>query len=110
MLSLLDRAAQVALRMEDQDRRLDLRPVRRRRLLDERLDVLPECAAELPVEYPEEVARAEHRDEVVHRALGHRRLEAVRMADDPRGHVAAVRAAEHAELLGVDEVELLDRG
>src|SRR4051794_19476877 len=30
------------------------------------------------------------------------------MADDPRRHVAAVRAAENTEAVGVDEVELFD--
>ena len=71
--------------------------------------VLVRERAEVALERPEDVARAHRGEEVVHRALGARGLEAVRVPDDPRRHVAAVRAAEHARALGVEEVEALER-
>src|SRR2546423_1781221 len=65
---------------------------------------------ELPCEAPEPVARAEGTDEMVDRPFRQRRLETLRVTDDPRSHIAAVRAAEHAEPLGVEERESLERG
>ena len=77
--------------------RLDVAGVGRRRHPQPRVDVLPHRPAELALEDPEQVARAEGAHEVVDRPLRERGLEAIRVADDPGGHVAAVRAAEDAE-------------
>src|ERR671922_145101 len=56
-----------------------------------------------------DVARAVLRDEAVHRPLRAGSRETVGMSDDPRGHVAAVRAAHHADALGIAEVEAAER-
>src|SRR5215208_5213889 len=109
LLGLLDVAAQVVLRVEDQERRLDLLRIRPRRPLEVRVDVVVHELAEIGLEEPPDVARAVEGDEVVERALGARRPEPIRVADDPRRHEAAVRAAEDAEPLRIDEVEPAQR-
>ena len=110
VLALLDVAAEVALGVDDEERRLDLPRVGRRRHLQPLVDVLPHRPAELPLEDPEHVARAEGAHQVVDRPLRQRRREPLRVADHPRRHVAAVRAAEDAEPVPVEEGEPLERG
>src|SRR5262249_61303882 len=65
MFRLLDRAAEVVLRMHDQERRLDVLRIGRRRTLDPRVEVVVEKCSERPAERPEDVARPVGGDEVV---------------------------------------------
>jgi hypothetical protein len=77
--------------------------------LEPRLGRVVRELAEVALERPEDVARARRGEEVVHCTLRARSLEAVRVPDDPRRHVAAVRPAEHARPIRVEEVEALER-
>src|ERR1044072_7890882 len=63
VLALLDVSAKIVLGMEDQERRLDVRRVRRRRQVEMRVDVLERKCADEALEPPVEIARAERRDE-----------------------------------------------
>src|SRR5215468_4681122 len=105
LLALFDRAAQILLGVNDQQRRHDVLRVRERRALDVARHVLPRHgAAQLRhVEAMADVAGAEHRVLAVHRALRARRLEAPRVADDPAREKSAVAAAEHAETIRIEE-------
>jgi len=91
--------------VQDQERCRDVRGVLRRRDLQIRVRRLEPVLADDALEGPADVARATLEHEVIDRALGASGLEAIGMADDPRGHEPSIRAAEHAEPLRIDEVE-----
>ena len=100
-----DRRPQVALGVLDEQRRPDVRGHRQRRDRVEVLRFLPRAPAELDPRPlgPRDVAGEEQQPHVDDRAARERRLEAVGLADDPVGQVAAVRAAGHPEPLGVGQ-------
>src|SRR5262249_31687529 len=105
LLAVFDRAAQILLGANDQQRRHDVLRVRERRALAVARPGLPRPgAAQLRhVEAMADVAGAEHRVLAVHRALRARRLEAPRVADGPAREKSAVAAAEHAETIRIEE-------
>src|SRR6266511_382453 len=70
VLGLLNMAAEVVLGVKDQKRRPHARRVGRRRDAQVSLDVLEEERAEVALEHPVEIARAESGDEVVPGPLG----------------------------------------
>ncbi|HEY3207243.1 MAG TPA: hypothetical protein VGJ58_09860 [Gaiellaceae bacterium] len=104
-----DRAAQVIFGVENQEGRRDVLGVRRRRDLEVDVRRLEPVCADLALERPADVGRAALEHEVVARALGARGAKAIAVADDPRGHVTAVGAAEDAETVRIAEVESLQR-
>src|SRR2546430_16187569 len=107
LLGLLDRAAQVSLCVEDEERRLHAGHVGERRTEDELLAPTPRRGIPhlvLP-EMPSDVARAERRTDVRHAALRYRRAEPIGVADDPVGHEPAVATPGEVEALPVDPAE-----
>src|SRR2546426_642442 len=95
LLGLLDRAAEIALRVEDEERRLHLGHVGQRRTLDQLLAPTPRRRIPhlvLP-EVPADVARPERGDVVRDAALRGGSTEAVSVADDPVRHESAVAPA-----------------
>lgn len=66
-----------------------------------RVDALPRVAAEVGGHEAPGVAFAEERRQVVHAALGDGGVEAVGLADDPRGEVAGVGSAREDLSVGV---------
>ena len=105
LLTLLDRATEVVLRVQDEERRGDRLRVRRWRHRDVGVQVLVQEAPDVALEVPAEVARSPHRHPLVDGALGDGRLEPVGVPDDPRREVPAVGAAHHAQPLRVAEFE-----
>src|SRR6266542_3466298 len=81
VLGLLNMAAEVVLGVKDQKRRPHALRVGRRRDAQVSLDVLEEERAEVALEHPVEIARAESGDEVVPGPLGAGRAEPVRVPD-----------------------------
>src|SRR5438874_13319525 len=79
LVGLLDRAAQIALRVEDEERRLHVGDIGKRRAEDQFLGVTPRCCIPhlmLP-EVPPDIARTECGDVVRDAALRRRGAEAI---------------------------------
>ena len=110
LVGLLDVAAQVVLRVEDQHRRGDVLHVGDRRGAQELVGVIEVVDAHHEAEEAARVGRGLEGQEVVAGPLGARRREAVGVADGPRRHVAAVGAAEDADPVRVQGRVPLERG
>ena len=110
-LRLADGAAQVVLRVLDEQGGPDLVGVGQRRQPPVQLRVLPRLGAELHLpEHPAgEIPGQHERREVGHAATGHGRREARIRPDNPVRQVPAVGAAGHPEPRGVGESVVHDR-
>src|SRR5688500_10966047 len=105
LLGLGDRAAQVLLRMLDEERGRHPIGVGERRVAPVQVPVLPgmDAVLEEAEGRTADVARQHLADHVVHGTTGDRRLEPIGVAHDPRREVAAVRAAGDAHPVRVHE-------
>src|SRR5262245_9389441 len=92
LLPLTDRAAQVLVAVQDQERRVDVLDVGQRREVARAFGVAPGNDADLVLKPPADVARPEERRDVGNTAHRHGRLEAVAVAYGPVGHEAAIAA------------------
>src|SRR6266566_7743874 len=107
LLRLLDRTAEVALGVKDEERRFHVGDIRERRAEDELLAVAPRRRIPhlvLP-EMPADVARAERGDVVRDAPLRDGGTKAIVVSNDPVRHETAVAAAGHVEALRVDPAE-----
>ena len=111
LLGLLHGAAEVALRVHDQERRADVARVRERGAIEVPLEVLPGRPVDRVglLEPVADVAGPVHAPHDVDGALGARGPESTRVADDPARHEAAVAPAHHSEARGVEKVEPAER-
>src|SRR5262249_20974512 len=105
LLGLIDRAAQIVLGVDQEERGLDIPDVGQRRALDVPRRVFPGKAATALADVPDmaDVAGAELGVDVADRPLRASRFESVGVRDRPVGHIAAVADADNAESMGVEE-------
>src|SRR5450756_1615978 len=110
LLALLDGASEVHFVVEDHRWRRCVAEVFHRTPVPEPVDTLLwRFPAERQLEDPVEVTGAPHADEIADAALRRRSCEAVRMADDPVGHIAAITTASDTHPPAVDVWLLLDK-
>ena len=111
LFGLADRTAPVLLGVDDEHRLVDVadRPDRREALV--LVGSLEVVHAVDRVECRRDVGRPLQRRRVVDRSLGAERPEPIAVVTgEPRGHEPAVRAAEHADAVGVAEVVAVECG
>src|SRR4029450_11879391 len=99
VLGVAERATEVVLGVQDQERGRDARGVFRRRDLKIRVRPLEPVLADDALEGPADVARATLEHKVIDRALGARGLESIGMAERPPGTEPSRTAAEKPEPL-----------
>ena len=91
LFTLLDRAAQVALVVDDHGRRFGIADIFHGRHVPIFFQILERrTGGQFLLEGPVQVTGAPLADEVTDAALGDRRFEALGVTDDPQGHVSAV--------------------
>ena len=104
LLRLLDRAAQVLLVVNDQQRRCHGIDIADRRVLQQLFGIRPRGSAGLVnAEVEPDIAGADERIEVRHAPLRDGGFEPIGVTDDPVREVAAVAAAGHTHPRFVDE-------
>src|ERR1700730_18175007 len=110
LFTLLDRNAIVVVRMQHQRRRLDVFGVLERRSVPVLVEIVEQESIEVVLVTVGAVARPVIADEVGHAAQRNRRLETIRVSENPVGHEAAVAAAGDAQAIAIDPRILLQRG
>src|SRR5215472_165212 len=90
LLTLLDGNAKIVVGMKNQSWRFDVAGVLQRRGVPVLIEVVEEEALKVRLVAVGAVARAVVADEIGYGAESNRGLEAIRVADNPVGHVATV--------------------